>query len=288
MELMEEEKKLLERIRLFVLDLDGTYYLGDRIIEGALSFTEAVKASGRRFLFLTNNSSKAPEDYIEKLGGMGCKISREEIMTSGDVMIRYLKDFYEGKTVYLLGTEPLRRSFDEAGILLTEEQPDIVVVGFDQSLTYEKLTRACTFIRNGALFLATHLDLNCPVPGGLIPDCGAICGAITLSTGIEPKYLGKPFKETVDAVLERTGASLEETAFVGDRLYTDVASGTKNGAAGILVLTGEAKIKDVIGMEFPPDAIFESLGEMARFLKGEADDVKNDRPVRGNERCRSF
>lgn len=268
MERMEDKALLMDRIRLFVLDLDGTFYLGDQIIEGALSFTDAVKASGRKFLFLTNNSSKAPEDYIKKLAKMGCVITREEIMTSGDVTIRYLKDFYEGKTVYLLGTEALKRSFSEAGIPLTEEEPDIVVVGFDQTLTYETLTKACTFIRNGALFLATHLDLNCPVPGGLIPDCGAICGAITLSTGREPRYLGKPFKETVDAVLERTGVSLGEVAFVGDRLYTDVASGTKNGAAGILVLTGEATREDAEDMEFPPTAIFESLGEMADYLRG--------------------
>lgn len=268
MESREEKQRLMEQIRLFVLDLDGTFYLGDQIIEGALEFIQAVKESGRRFIFLTNNSSKAPEDYIKKLAGMGCEITREQIMTSGDVTIRYLKDFYDGKTVYVLGTEPLKRSFRDAGILMTEENPDIVVVGFDQSLTYETLERACTFIRNGALFLATHLDLNCPVPGGLIPDCGAICGAITLSTGKEPKYLGKPFKETVDAILERTGAALSEVAFVGDRLYTDVASGTKNGAAGILVLTGEAKLEDLVGLEVPPNGVFESLGEMAKYLEG--------------------
>ena len=155
-----DREQLLRDTELFVLDMDGTFYLGDRLLEGALGFLEQVKRLGKRFVFFTNNSSRSPKDYIDKLERMGCKITRQQIMTSGDVMIRYLKHFYPGKSVYLLGTPPLEENFRENGILLTKDRPDAVVVGFDRTLTYEKLERACTYIREGADFLATHLDIN--------------------------------------------------------------------------------------------------------------------------------
>ena len=165
-----DKTQLLKGIRLFVLDMDGTFYLGDKIIEGSLDFLETVRKTGRKFLFFTNNSSKIPSVYVEKLAKMNCHVTEKDVMTSGDVTIKYLQTHYPGKTVYLLGTPVLEESFRSAGISLTNEQPDIVVVGFDMTLTYEKLERACTFIRNGALFLATHLDINCPTEDGFIPD----------------------------------------------------------------------------------------------------------------------
>lgn len=271
---MTGDRRILKKIRLFVLDMDGTFYLGDRRLSGALEFIRAVDASGKKFIFFTNNSSKSPEDYIKKLKGMECSITRDQIVTSGDVTIGYLKEYYNGKTVYLMGTKALEESFNQAGIRLFHPdfanaqgaKPDVVVIGFDTELTYEKLEHACTFIRDGAVFLATHLDINCPVEGGFIPDCGAMCAAIALSTGVQPKYLGKPFKETVDMVLHHTGMEKESVAFVGDRIYTDVATGVNNGAKGILVLTGETKAEDVGKSSVKPDAVFESLGEMINYL----------------------
>lgn len=260
------KRKLLQETDLFVLDMDGTFYLGNKIIEGALAFLAAVEKAGKSYLFFTNNSSKTSEDYILKLRKMNCKIKREKILTSGDVTIQYLQKNYKGKAVFLVGTRALWKSFEKAGIRLTKETPDIVVVGFDTSLTYKKLERACTYVRNGALFLATHPDINCPVEGGFIPDCGAFCSVITLSSGKKPKYLGKPFKETVDMILERTGAQREKTAFVGDRLYTDVAAGIANGAKGILVLTGETKRTDIGSSAKKPSGVYSSLGEMAKYL----------------------
>ncbi len=265
----------LREIELFVLDLDGTFYLGDRPIDGALDFVDYVRESGKRILFFTNNSSRSPEVYRKRLAGMGCPIGRDQIMTSGDVTIAYLKETYPGKTVYLVGTPALEESFRQEGIRLCgpkDLRPDIVVAGFDTTLTYEKLERACTWIREGAVFLATHLDINCPTEYGFMPDCGAICAAITLSTGAEPKYLGKPFRETVDMVLLKTGVSRERVAFVGDRLYTDVAVGVKHGAKGFLVLTGETKPEDIKNSQIKPDEVYGSLGEMKRLLCGEAPD----------------
>ena len=202
-------------------------------------------------------------------------------MTSGDVMIRFLKSSYPGKSVYLLGTPALTESFKEEGINLfvpernlsdaqsnafCESIPDIVVVAFDKTLDYEKLSNACVYIMQGAEFLATHLDINCPVPGGFIPDCGAMCAAIELSTKVKPKFVGKPFKETVDMVVDATGVSSEKIAFVGDRIYTDVATGVNNGAMGVLVLTGETKLSEVPQSEVQPHVIFDSIKEMGELL----------------------
>ena len=202
---MDEKKRaMLEETQLFVLDMDGTFFMGQSVIEGALDFIEEVKRRKKKFLFFTNNSSRTSESYMEKFSGSGCPINRSQIMTSGDVAVRYLHTEFSGASVYLLGTPSLEESMRAAGITLTEEAPDVVLVAFDKTLTYEKLEKGCTFIREGAAYLATHPDVNCPVPGGFIPDCGAICSAISLSTGRFPKYLGKPYEETVKMIFEHT------------------------------------------------------------------------------------
>jgi len=271
---LPEESALLKDKKLFVLDLDGTFYLSDRLFPNSMRFIDRVRETGRRFLFLTNNSSRTAAYYIEKLRRMGLEIGRGDIVTSGDVTIDYLKLNHAGASVYLMGTEALIGDFLSAGIKLcncgdggkARERPDVVVVAFDTELTYAKLERACTYIRDGAVFLATHEDINCPIEGGFIPDCGSFCAAITLSTGRKPKYLGKPHAEIVEKVLALTGLQREGIAFIGDRIYTDVATGVLNGAAGLLVLSGETKPEDVPVSPVKPDAVFKDLGEIADLL----------------------
>ena len=262
-----DRKELLKEIELFVLDMDGTFYLDDQILEGSLDFLEEVKRLGKQFMFLTNNSSKSPRAYIDKLAKMNCHIGRNQIVTSGDVMVQFLKRHYPGKKIYLCGTPDLEQNFRENGIELTDGMPDAVVIGFDMTLTYEKLEKSCTYIREGADFLATHMDINCPTRTGFIPDCGSICAAIALSTGKKPRYVGKPFPETVEMILEVSGVPREKIAFVGDRLYTDIKTGVANGARGLLVLSGEAKMEDIPGSGVIPDAIYSGLKEMAEILK---------------------
>ncbi len=278
---IELKKKILKDTELFVLDMDGTFYLGDEILDGALDFLESVKRAGKKYIFFTNNSSVSSENYIEKLKKMNCHISKDMIMTSGDVMIRFIRSRYPDKSVYLLGTPELEKSFREAGVNLFESErdekaamshaiceniPDIVVVAFDKTLNYEKLSNACVYIMKGAKFLATHLDINCPVKEGFIPDCGAMCAAIELSTKVSPKFVGKPCKETVDMVVDATGVDASKISFVGDRIYTDVATGVNNGAMGVLVLTGECKISEVPDSDVQPDVIFDSIKEMGELL----------------------
>lgn len=262
-----EREQMLVDTDYFVLDMDGTFYCSDAIIDGSLEFLETLKQCGKHFIFFTNNSSKAPKEYIDKLERMGCIIDRQQIMTSGDVAIQYLKSNYPGKSVFLMGTPELEADFIREGILLTKEMPDIVLVAFDQTLTYERLERGCTYIREGALYLSTHPDINCPVQNGFIPDSGSICAAVSLSTGKQPKYLGKPYGETVDMILERLQAPLEKVAFVGDRLYTDIAVGVNHGAKGFLVMSGETKEEDLADSKTQPDAVFKNLGEMGEILR---------------------
>lgn len=256
----------LKSKKLFILDMDGTFYLGDRIIEGSLDFIRKLEETGRKYLFFTNNSSKVPDFYIKKLARMGLEVNAGGVVTSGDVTIKYLGEKHAGKRVFLLGTELLEESFRQGGINLVEEAPDIVVLGFDTTLTYEKITKACRFIREGALFIATHPDFNCPTEDGFIPDCGAMSAMITASTGVKPKYLGKPNAETVDMIKIITRMQDIDIVFVGDRLYTDIAIGVNNGITSVLVLSGETALIELEHSEIKPDYVFESLGRLADAL----------------------
>ena len=270
MEWNEESSRKLNDIGLFILDMDGTFYLSEDIIPGSNEFLAKVSETGRRYMFFTNNSSKDKKLYIDKLARMGCYIGPDDIYTSGDITISYLKKYYPDRTVYLMGTPPLVKSFEEAGIRLNQDTAgtaDIVVVAFDMTLTYEKLEHACTLIRNGAVYIATHPDINCPVTGGFIPDCGAFIAAVNLSTGKTPKILGKPYPETADMIELVTGIPKERTAYVGDRLYTDVACGVKNGAKGILVLSGETHSEDIEGSDVKPDFVFDRIYDIGLKLK---------------------
>lgn len=256
----------LKQKKLFILDMDGTFYLGERLIPGSLEFLQKLRDKGMDFLFFTNNSSRTSQFYKKKLASMGCFVDEASIITSGDVTISFLRENYKDKAVYLVGTGLLEQSFINGGIKLTQTDPDIVVLGFDTTLTYEKIERACTFIRKGATFIATHLDLNCPTEDGFIPDCGSFCAMVEASTGVKPRYLGKPFKDTVDMIKLITGRSNNEMAFVGDRLYTDIAVGVNNGITGILVLTGETAPGDIEKSPVKPDFVFESLYAIGQAL----------------------
>ena len=262
-------KKPLKDKKLFIFDMDGTIYLGNRVFPFAVEFIKKLRADGKKVLFFTNNASKNPEVYLDRLTKMGFEPSREEIMTAGDVTVRFLLTERPGKKVFLLGTPMLAESFEKAGITLSDEA-DIVVTSFDTTLTYEKLTNACTFIRGGAEYLSTHPDFNCPTEDGFIPDSGAIAAAVTASTGVTPVYFGKPYPETVEMIGEITGEPKEKTLLFGDRLYTDIATGKRHGITAALVLTGETTMDDVnrASEAERPDLLLDSLADADRLLFG--------------------
>lgn len=263
---MKNKKEAINNIDLFVLDMDGTVYLGENLIKGSDIFINKVRDQGKDLVFFTNNASRVPSFYQQRLKRMGLDVEESDIITSGDVTIEFLKTYYPNKRVYLNGTPLLENSFRENGILLVEKEPDVVIQSFDTTMHYDKMHRITNFIRDGVPFLATHCDINCPTEDGYMPDCGAMCALITSSTGVEPRYLGKPMRETLDMVLKITGHTVDDTAFVGDRIYTDVATGVNNGASGFLVLTGEADEQTVRESDIIPTAVFESLYEMSKYL----------------------
>jgi len=252
--------------KIFILDLDGTFYLGNKLIDGSLDFIERLKKTGKEYMFFTNNSSRRAEDYINKLSAMGLEITRQQIATSADVTINYLGKHYKEKTIYLLATPIVEKQFYDSGIKISAHNADAVVVSFDKSLTYDKLSLACSLIRKGSSFIATHPDINCPTEDGFEPDCGAMCALITASTGVKPKYLGKPYRETVDFIIDRTGYKLDEIVFVGDRLYTDIATAYNHGASSLLVLSGETSMADLEKSDIKPDFVFQDLGKVAKAL----------------------
>lgn len=263
----EDGAGLLKDIECFALDMDGTIYLGEQWIEGAREFLEEIGRRGKRYVFLTNNSSKSPEVYVEKLKRMGLEIDVNQIVTSGQAAAAYLKKHYPGKRVFLLGNDLLQREFAEEGIVLDAEAPEVVVTAFDTTLDYGKMCRVCDLVRAGLPYIATHPDYNCPTADGFIPDAGAIHAFIYASAGRYPdRVIGKPNGDIVDYLIERTGAERERTAMVGDRLYTDIAAGKKHGLKSVLVLSGESCAGDVEGAEVKPDLIFESVREMIPYL----------------------
>lgn len=252
--------------QVFILDMDGTFYLGDKPIPGALEFLDLLEKKGKRYIFFTNNSSKSVEDYHVKLGKMGVRVKEGGVMSSGTVTIDYLKKNRPGKKVYLVGTPSLLESFKTGGIVISDENPDIVVLGFDTTLTYEKIHKACTFIRDGAEFIATHPDANCPIEGGFMPDTGSMIKMFTESTGVEPVVMGKPFSHTVKAIEAATGTGRDRMAFVGDRLQTDIAIGVKNNATSVLVMTGATDEKVLAESDIKPSHVFKSIADIGKAL----------------------
>ena len=264
---------ILNEKELYIFDMDGTIYLGYNVFPFAIRFINNLRAAGKRVLFFTNNASHTSDFYVQKLSKLGFSPTRDEIMTSGDVTIEFLRRHRSGKSVYLVGTDELVESFKDAGInMLTgdEEKADIVVTSFDTSMTYKKMDDACRLVRGGAEYLSTHPDFNCPTETGFIPDSGAIAAFVTASTGKTPTYFGKPYKETVEMISEATGVSVDKMCIFGDRLYTDIALGKKHGVTAVLVYSGETTPEDVeaAAVAEKPDYAFPSLYEVDQVMFG--------------------
>lgn len=259
---------MLSEIDLFILDMDGTFYLDDSLLPGAVEFLETLKAKGKKAVFFTNNSSLGPSDYVEKLRRMGVDVSDDSVITSGEVTAEYMLRKYGPSRIFLLGTPQLQRVFEKYGHLLVEEDPDFVVLGFDKTLTYEKLKKACILLRSGKKYTATHPDVNCPSKEGPIPDAGSIMAAIEASTGRRPDIIvGKPNPLVVEVISRKFNVSKEKMAMVGDRLYTDIRLGKNAGIVSILVLTGETTLEDLESSGIKPDFVFKSLKELCEAIQ---------------------
>jgi len=234
----------LRQKKLFVLDLDGTIYLSDKLIKGADEFIKTLRQRGKDFIFLTNNSSRSGKVYVEKLKGLGIDVDESQVMTSGKATILYLKKLKPDANIFLLGTPSLEEEFLESGFTLIKDRtdkPDYVVFGFDKTLTYEKMWMACDFILEGAGYIATHPDLNCPLEGGkFMIDTGSFLKAIEASIQRTPDVIiGKPNKFIIDIIKNEKKVEVEDLVMVGDRLYTDILGASNAGIDSILVFSGE-------------------------------------------------
>ncbi|MGI6501289.1 MAG: HAD-IIA family hydrolase [Anaerostipes sp.] len=259
---------MVENIKCFILDMDGTIYLGDDLFPFTKDFLKTVEDTGREYYFFTNNSSKSQQAYIDKLGKLGIKIDSKQMMISSHVMIQYLKKNYAGKSIYVVGTPSLIKEFEAFDMNLVDENPDIVILGFDTTLTYEKLSKACHYVRNGCTYFGINPDWNCPIEGGdFIPDCGSMAKLVEASTGRFPEFFGKPSKHTLDYIIEETGYKPEEIAIVGDRIYTDIAVADGSDVTSILVLTGEGTVDEVEAGEIKPNIIVESLEDLTKDMQ---------------------
>lgn len=260
----------LKNKRLFLLDMDGTIYEEEKVFDGTHQLLEYINYIGGRYVFITNNSSKSVVDYIKKVSKLGIKCNKDNFFTSAQAAVMYLKKKHPGQKVYCQATESLIRELVEADINVTEEvdlDVAVVLVGFDMELTSAKLRKTCEILsRKEVTFIATNPDLKCPVSFGFIPDCGSICNMITAATDKRPIYIGKPKPTMVDIVRENLGYKSQETVVIGDRLYTDIATGLNAGVTSVCVLTGEATIDEIISGDIKPTYTFPSVKEIWECL----------------------
>ena len=324
-------RERLKQVRLFVLDMDGTIYLSNRLFSFTMPFLEKLDETGRSYCFFTNNSSKNQQDYLDKLGNMGVPVVPAQVFLSTQVIIEEMQRLHPHDTFYIVGTPNLVEAFRSAGLRVfgdvqlagsdqyashiqntgmqsfaaydsvspsaspasfprgiptkvlhrgsaggqkeaggQKDIPDVVILGFDTTLTYDKLAHACRYLRRGAAYYGVNMDYNCPVDDNgvidYIPDCGSIAKLIERSTGRFPDFYGKPSRHALDYIIRHTGFAEEEIAVVGDRIYTDIAIANGTKALSIMVLTGETKMEDLEQYDYRPDIILPSLAEITELL----------------------
>ncbi len=257
--------------KLWLLDMDGTIYMEDRIFDGTLELLARIRAGGGRYVFITNNSSRSVADYLKKVRSMGIPAGEEDFFTSAQAAVLLLREQYPKAKVYCQGTESLVRELRRAGIDVTiqVEPVDLVLTGFDTELTMEKLRRTCQILteQKGVAYYATNPDLVCPVSFGYVPDCGSMSVMIRNATGRYPTFIGKPEPTMIRIVMEKFCCTPAETVVVGDRVYTDIASGFHAGVDTIGVLSGEATLEDFQNTDTPPSYLFQNVREIWKALQ---------------------
>lgn len=261
-------QQCLNQAKAFMLDMDGTFFLGEHLLPGGLELLDLLNQRCLPFSFLTNNTSRAKEAYEQKLARLGVSSADARVYTAGEATISYLHRNFPGRKVFLLGTEDLAESFRAGGIRLCDGDPEVVVIGYDTSLTYARLSAFCGFVRQGLPYIATHPDVNCPMPGGPVPDIGSIMSLVKASTGREAdQVLGKPNPGIVSELAAAWGVQPSDMVMVGDRLYTDIALGQTAGVRTVLVLSGETRLVDLDSSPYQPDIVVQNLSELVRLIR---------------------
>lgn len=254
--------------RLFLLDMDGTIYLDDRLFDGTAEFLAHVQAIGGRAIYLTNNSSKSVESYVDKLSRMGLRAAPEDFLTSVNATVLYLRQKNHRK-IYAFGTASFRQQLRQGGLPVTDilaEDIDCLCMGFDTELTFQKLEDACILLNRGVEYVATNPDWVCPTWYGSVPDCGSVAEMLYRATGRRPRFIGKPEPDMVELAVKETDFTKEQTILLGDRLYTDIKSGVRAGVDTVLVLSGEATLKDLAASDVKPTYVMKDIREFLNNL----------------------
>ncbi len=258
----------LKNIRLFLLDMDGTLYLGDRLFKYTPSFLNAIREQGKRYLFITNNSSKSVSAYVEKLECLGISSCEEDFLTSSQATAYYLHHHHEGARLFVCGTRSFKEELQREGftIVSTADEADCIVMGFDTELTFDKLEQVCRALSTRDIpYIATNPDLVCPTEFGSVPDCGSVCEMIYNATNKRPLVIGKPSPLMIELAMQKYNVSPEETAVIGDRIYTDIKSGLNAGVLSILVMSGETTPEILAASHDKPDLILPHIGHIFHF-----------------------
>ena len=269
-----DKKAAIQKTKLFLFDQDGTLYLGNRLYDFTVELLDTIRASGRQYLFMTNNSSKSVEDYIKKLAKMGISATREDFITSSQATAYYLHKNHPGKTLYVCGTRSLIAELEREGFQVTTDlaKVECIVMGFDTELTFQKLEDVSRLLltRPELPYIATNPDWVCPTEFGSVPDCGSVCQMIFNATGKRPVFIGKPSPLMPQLAMERLKVAPEQTMVIGDRIYTDVKSGLNAGITGILVLSGETTLEILNESPDKPHLVLQNAGEILSALKAGA------------------
>ena len=260
----------IKDIKLFLFDMDGTLYLGDQLYSFTKELLAAIREKGARYLFMTNNSSKSVNAYIQKLGKLGIEATREDFITSSQATAYYLKKYHSGQKLYVCGTRSLIEELEGEGFTVTTDinEVDCIVMGYDTELTYQKLWDVSYLLltRKDIPYIATNPDLVCPTEFGSVPDCGSFCIGIKNATGRDPIVIGKPTPLMPQLAMDKWGVAPENTAVIGDRIYTDIKSGLNAGALSILVMSGETTKAILDASEDKPHIVLDDAGELMKYM----------------------
>ena len=260
---------MFKNIKLFLFDMDGTLYLGDRLFDFTIELLQKIKSKGKRYMFMTNNSSKSVSAYIEKLKKLGIESTKEDFITSSQATAYYLKNHHKDARLYVCGTRSLKDELASEGFVITEntDNADCIVIGYDTELNYKKLWDVSFMLTTRDIpYIATNPDYVCPTEWGSVPDCGSVCDMIFNATGKRPIFIGKPEALMPKLAMEKEGYSPSETAVIGDRIYTDVKSGINAGAVSVLVMSGETTDEILQNSDVKPDIVLKDASAILKTL----------------------